>query len=205
MNNVLIEVIKNTFGENKLFSFDEIPNGKASSKFHQSDIKDLVSSGLIKRHSYGLYYLPGKRLSNEPSVADAVERAFIHDSKKVFGFYGDNSYLFVLLKKIPSNEIVVYSNKATSGKKNIFRFGQRITVKKPYYHVTGENATLNGFLTYLTTSPFATVERDYSLLANYIRLEHFAAQDVLDLLPSFPSKTADKLLKSGLYKCLWKH
>lgn len=205
MSDSLLDIIKRSFGENSLFGLDEIVVPKSFSGSVSKEMAKLVEDGAVGKYAYGLYFLQSKKPNLSPSFADAVQISYISNSQNVYGFYGDESYLDFLLKKKPSNNVVVYSNKATSGKKKIFRFGQRITVKKPYCKITKENATLNGFLSYLTFASMNDIERGYSLLADYIREEHFAAQDVLDLLASFPSKTANKLLRSGLYKCLWKH
>lgn len=187
-----------------LFNLDDLADG-GSIPAARKRLASLLAAGAIKRFAYGLYYVPGNSTDSGALSSLAIEKTYVGAPDNAFGFYGGPSYLQFLLKNTPTESVIVYSNKATSGKKTIYRFSKRFTVKKPYLEVTKDNATLNAFLTYIATTPLDEVKGNSFLLANYIREQHFAAPDVLSVLSSFPSKVADKLLQSELYKCLWKH
>ena len=97
------------------------------------------------------------------------------------------------------------TNRATSGKKNVYMFEKRFTLRKPYYKIDRYNMTTNAFLSYIAMTPLSEIKKNYSILANYARREHLSANDVMDMAEHFPAKTASKLLSSDLYRSLWKH
>ena len=109
-------------------------------------------------------------------------------------------------KKISlEDHIEIMTNRATSGKKNVYMFEKRFTLRKPYYKIDKYNMTTNAFLSYIAMTPLAEIKKNYPLLANYCRKEHLSAADVMNMAQYFPTKTASKLLSSDLYRSLWKH
>ena len=99
----------------------------------------------------------------------------------------------------------IMTNKATSGKKTIYVFSKRITLRKPYFTINKNNISINSFLSYLSFAPLDEVKQNYSLLANYIRSNQLSANDVMKMATLFPAKTSTKLLATDLYRSLWKH
>ena len=140
------------------------------------DFNRRVKSGEIIRYSYGMYYIPGQGV---PESSDAIALRYISNDKEVYGFYTGDCFLkCVNGAKISVNDkIELMTNKATSGKKKVYMFGRR----------------------------FIKIKQNYSVLADYIKKTHLAANDVMEMAPHFPAKTASKLLASDLYRSLWKH
>lgn len=205
MSNDLSSIIQTTFKENQLFSFQEIPLKGLAKDEAKKDLRRLIENGSIKRFGSGLFYLPSKDPSETPTVQEAVSKRYITNGTDVYGFYYGRGFISHLLLQKPSDQLDLYTNSATSNKKSVFCLGRRLTIRKPYYPINRQNAALNAFLTFLTVMTIDEIAVNYSILANYIRQEHLSAQDAVDLLEKFPAKTADKLLRSGLYKNLWKH
>jgi hypothetical protein len=103
------------------------------------------------------------------------------------------------------DHLEIMTNKATSGKKTIYVFSKRITLRKPYFTINKNNISINSFLSYLSFAPLDEVKQNYSLLANYIRSNQLSANDVMKMATLFPAKTSTKLLATDLYRSLWKH
>ena len=168
------------------------------------DFNRRVKNGDIIRYSYGMFYIPGQGI---PESSDAIALRYISNDKEVYGFYTGDCFLkCVNGAKISVNDkIELMTNKATSGKKKVYMFGRRFILRKPYYPIDKNNVSLNAFLTYITMTPLFKIKQNYSVLADYIKKTHLAANDVMEMAPHFPAKTASKLLASDLYRSLWKH
>ncbi len=170
----------------------------------KEELLRLSKAGLIKRFSYGVYFLPG---NGEPSAIGAIELRYIQNGENVFGFYTGTSFISYILGRTPSldSKIEIMTNRATSGKKSVYMFSKRFILRRPYFEITKENVSLNAFLSYVSMTSLTDIKINYSVLANYIRKEHLSANDVMVATDSFPSKTASKLLATDLYRSLWKH
>ena len=204
MKDNLLSIIKSEFEENDLFSSADIRTKSMTEAAKKEELVRLVKSGDIKRYSYGFYYIPGR---GQPDPSNAIELRYISHGKEIYGFYTGECFLMAINgQKISVNEKVeIMTNKATSGKKSVYMFGKRFTLRKPYYPVDKNNVTLNAFLSYIAMTPLSRLKENYSILADYIKRAHLGANDVMEMASYYPAKTASKLLASDLYRSLWKH
>jgi hypothetical protein len=132
---------------------------------------------------------------------------YLTDGNDVYGFFTGSDFLGSLMGRRVSlqDHLEIMTNKATSGKKTIYVFSKRISLRKPYFTINKNNISINSFLSYLSFAPLDEVKQNYSLLANYIRSNQLSANDVMKMATAFPTKTSAKLLASDLYRSLWKH
>lgn len=203
MKDKILKFIKSNFKENDIFSASEIKLNGVDQLTISKALSSLVLSKDIYHLSYGFYCLS---IPDEDSLIKGLYKRYIIDDKKVFGVFGGDNYLNNLLgKKLDLNNLVIYSNKVTSGKKNIYIFKHRIVFHKPYVEITSDNAEVLGLLTYVTTASEKELKFNFPILSSMIKKNHLNADEVIDLTPYFPSKTFSKLLKSNLYRQLWKH
>jgi hypothetical protein len=202
----LIDKLKVQFTPNQLFSLDQIKEKKLTRAALKESLLRLTKNGSVKRFGYGLYYLPGEQI-NAPLQSQAIEIRYIASQEDVYGFYTGANFLDGIIGKRPDpvKPLEIMTNKATSGKKSIFVFSRRITLRKPYFTINKKNVFLNSFLSYVSLSTLEEINQNYSLLANYIRTNQLSANDVMRLATYFPAKTSTKLLASDLYRSLWKH
>lgn len=203
----LLKSIKSKFKQLELFSIeDAIPNGSNYDSSKQ-ELFRLNKNGTVAKYGRGLYYLPSNDGLMKPSPIDALTRQYVRSNGHVIGFYFGDAFIPGFLgQKIPdSDHFEIMTNKATSGKKCVYLFSKRVTLRKPYFSIDDENAVLNSFLSYIAFAPLPLLQQNYSLLANYIRTNHLSANDVIALIPYFPDKTFAKLLSTDLYRSLWKH
>ncbi len=168
------------------------------------DFNRRVKSGEVLRYANGMYYVPGEGI---PESSEAIALRYISNDKEVYGFYTGDCFLKSIngANISVNDKIEIMTNKATSGKKKLYMFGKRFVLRKPYYPIDKNNVSLNAFLTYITMTPLFKIKQNYSILADYIKKAHLAANDVIEMSPHFPAKTASKLLASDLYRSLWKH
>lgn len=204
MQSKLLQNIQKKFAPSELFFLSDIHDKDMTDAAVKEELLRLTKSKDLNRYSYGVYYLPGKE---EPSALKAIELRYLSKDNNVYGFYTGENFINVLKgKKITiEDRIEIMTNKATSGKKNVYMFEKRFTLRKPYYKIDKYNMTTNSFLSYISMTPLPEMKKNYSLLANYARKEHLSAVDVMEMAQFFPSKTAAKLLASDLYRSLWKH
>ncbi len=203
---LLIDYIKDNFTENTPFSPSEIKIKQMSDDAIKMELSRLYKKGALKKVSRGLYYIPGSDKSL-PSSIDLIEKSYIGSGDNVFGFYMGPLYIKSILGQRPleSDHICIMSNKMSSGKRDIYRFKKKISLRKPYFTIEKSNVEINGFLTYLATASYEDIQTNFPILSNYIRANHLSANDVIKLTPYFPSKMTSKLLSSDLYRSLWKH
>lgn len=204
MQSKLLINIQKKFKPSELFFLSDIHDKNMSDAAVKEEFLRLTKTKEINRYSYGVYYIPGL---SEPSALKAIELRYISKDSDIYGFYTGENFLNILRGKKISLEdhIEIMTNRATSGKKNVYMFEKRFTLRKPYYKIDKYNMTTNAFLSYIAMTPLSEIKKNYSLLANYCRKEHLSASDVMNMAQYFPTKTASKLLSSDLYRSLWKH
>lgn len=204
MQSKLFLTITKKFEPSELFFLSDIHDKNMTDAAVKEELLRLTKSGDLARYSYGVYYIPGK---DSPSALKAIELRYIQKGNDIYGFYTGGNFINALKgKKISlDDKIEIMTNRATSGKKNVYMFEKRFTLRKPYYKIDRYNTTTNAFLSYIAMTPLSEIKKNYSILANYARREHLSANDVMDMAEHFPAKTASKLLSSDLYRSLWKH
>ena len=202
-----IDKLKRQFQPNKLFLFNEIKEKGLTEAALKEELLRLTKTGEVKRFAYGIYYLPDPKGSVPPTALEAITLRYLTDGNEVYGFFTGSDFLGSLMGRRVSlqDHLEIMTNKATSGKKTIYVFSKRISLRKPYFTINKNNISINSFLSYLSTAPLDEVKQNYSLLANYIRSNQLSANDVMKMATAFPSKTSTKLLASDLYRSLWKH
>ena len=202
----LIEEIQDKYEPLKLFFPADITVKGMTDEAVKTELHRLAEKGAIERYAYGLYYLPGKR-GEEPSAIDAITIRYLQDGDDVYGFYtGDNFIKTILGNPVTIDDhLEIMTNRATSGKKNVFMFGKRFILRKPYVPIKRDNVALNAFLSYIAMTELKTIKANYSLLSNFIKKEHLSALEVMKSTDYYPSKTMSKLLASDLYRSLWRH
>jgi hypothetical protein len=207
MISTLLKLIKNYFEINQLFSASDIPLKNVSRDALKEDLSRLMKANELSRFSKGLYYLSDVKNGTRPSCYDALAKRYLNNGKETIGFYSGPQFPLLIASLPPKDTlpIYVYTNKATSGKRSVFLFSRRVELRKPYLPVAKNNVLINSFLTYLAITPIEDIEQNHSVLANFIRANQLSANDVMSLVPCFPAKTFSKLLKSDLYRSLWKH
>ena len=207
MANDLLSKIQKQFEPNQLFAIADINDSKLDPATLKQRVVSLARDGKLVHFSYGFYYIPGKITDPAPSSLDAIESRYLGSGKNIIGFYTGLNYLEHLKGIRPSLDepMELMTNKATSGKKTIYIFQKRLTLRKPYYKIDSKNVNLNSFLSFIALAPLSLIKENYSILSNYIKKNQLSANDVMDLAAYFPAKTASKLLSSDLYRSLWKH
>jgi|LAHS01.1.fsa_nt_gb hypothetical protein len=207
MSMQFIDKLKRQFQPNKLFLFNEIKEKGLTEAALKEELLRLTKTGEVKRFAYGIYYLPDPKGSVPPTALEAITLRYLTDGNEVYGFFTGSDFLGSLMGRRVSlqDHLEIMTNKATSGKKTIYVFSKRISLRKPYFTINKNNISINSFLSYLSTAPLDEVKQNYSLLANYIRSNQLSANDVMKMATAFPTKTSAKLLASDLYRSLWKH
>jgi len=207
MAKTLYSSIKSTIGSDTLFTLDDVSKLKDTTpEAIKEEMSRLSKIGQVKRLGYGVYVIPTGKLTEDILESKFIAFRYIGSGKNINGFLYGKCYVGGLLNEtLPKTGLEIVTNKATSGKKSIFQFGQRIVLRKPFVKVDSSNVTLVSFLTYVSQASKEDIKHYYPILANLVREEHLSAIETSAILPSFPSKTAKVLLAEGFYKLMWRH
>jgi hypothetical protein len=127
----------------------------------------LTKKARLNAYGYGIYYLPDPK--EDKRSANALEAITLALSDRREG------HLWLLHRiRLPGglmgrrvslqDHLEIMTNKATSGKKTIYVFSKRITLRKPYFTINKNNISINSFLSYLSFAPLEEVKQNYSLL-----------------------------------------
>lgn len=207
MAKTLYSSIKQTIGADTLFTLDDVSKLKdTTDNAIKEEMSRLAKVGQVKRLGYGVYIIPTGKLTDDILESKFIAFRYLGSGKNVIGFLYGKCYIGGLLNEtLPKTGLEIVTNKATSGKKAIFQFGQRIVLRKPFVAVNSSNVTLLAFLTYVSQASKEDIKHYYPVLANLVREEHLSAIETSSLLPFFPAKTAKILLAEGFYKLMWRH
>lgn len=207
MAKTLYSSIKSTIGSDTLFTLDDVSKLKDTTpEAIKEEMSRLSKIGQVKRLGYGVYVIPTGKLTEDILESKFIAFRYIGSGKNINGFLYGKCYVGGLLNEtLPKTGLEIVTNKATSGKKSIFQFGQRIVLRKPFVKVDSSNVNLVSFLTYVSQASKEDIKHYYPILANLVREEHLSAIETSTILPSFPSKTAKVLLAEGFYKLMWRH
>lgn len=203
MNELILNYIKKKIGKNNPFSPQNLlGTGLKISEIRQS-LNSLVKSKNLKHLGYGTYVLNAGSYTYETAISER----YILAAGNNIGFYAGKNFKNSLLDMDPDfkEQIDIYTNKATSGKKTIYSFERRITIRKPYLPITNDNLAINLLLTYLTANDDTTIKENLPILQSFCRRKHLTADEAMKYGKFFPAKATKRLFLYDIYRSLWKH
>lgn len=188
------------FAIKPLISTNEFPSGAID---RQAYIKRLVQEGEVVPIAYGLYR--GKD-ARDPTFREVVEFRYIGGSKNPTGFWAGTSFRELLHGRDPTAlmEPEVITEKSTSGRKRTLLMGRNLTLRKPWAPIEKRTLAANAFLSYLVLGDVGELQKEASLLRNYIRRNQIGTEEISALSPHFPAKASKRLVELGLHKVLWR-
>ena len=163
------------------------------------NIEKAISSGFLARYDRGVYYIPKSgRFGKVPLSAQAVvERKYITDGKKVFGYYSGQTLenKAGLSEQVPA-VLEITTNASSKRVRSLGAFGgwKDVVIRKPRCKVTSDNVDALRFLDAVTALPLANLNE--AELVNLKSLANAAGRDKAFAYASFyPAKTSKKLIE----------
>ena len=196
----LYESLLNCFGYNEPFKTSEIQFEDYSKEKICMEMTKLCKKGKVVRFETGIYYIPrtnkfGTVIFNQSKV---VEKKYIKDGDKVFGYYSGTELEYRLgLSKVKPNTIVIYTNGETTRMRRVMVGSQRIVLRKPRTKIDKHNAPVLCFLELMNGIDVETLdEYKRKLISDYINENRITQKQITKYIPYFPDKTCRNLIES---------
>ena len=138
----VIQTIFNPSLINKPLFIEDFVNEETNYDTAKTLLSNYVKSGDIKRYSQGIYYIPRKTILGYSTISfeSIIERKYISDDNKVFGYYSGMSLLNTigLSSQVPNIPEITTNNEATRKRK--VKIGKRsVIVRRSEIEINNDN------------------------------------------------------------------
>ena len=138
----VIQTIFNPSLINKPLFIEDFVNEDTNYDTAKTLLSNYVKSGDIKRYSQGIYYIPTKTILGYSTISfeSIIERKYISDDNKVFGYYSGMSLLNIigLSSQVPNVPEITTNNEATRKRK--VKIGKRsVIVRRSEIEINNDN------------------------------------------------------------------
>lgn len=138
----VIQTIFNPSLINKPLFIEDFVNEDTNYDTAKTLLSNYVKSGDIKRYSQGIYYIPRKTILGYSTISfeSIIERKYISDDNKVFGYYSGMSLLNIigLSSQVPNVPEITTNNEATRKRK--VKIGKRsVIVRRSEIEINNDN------------------------------------------------------------------
>lgn len=138
----VLQTIFNPSLINKPLFIEDFVNEETNYDTAKTLLSNYVKSGDIKRYSQGIYYIPTKTILGYSTISfeSIIERKYISDDNKVFGYYSGMSLLNTigLSSQVPNIPEITTNNEATRKRK--VKIGKRsVIVRRSETEINNDN------------------------------------------------------------------
>ena len=138
----VLQTIFNPSLINKPLFIEDFVNEETNYDTAKTLLSNYVKSGDIKRYSQGIYYIPTKTILGYSTISfeSIIERKYISDDNKVFGYYSGMSLLNIigLSSQVPNIPEITTNNEATRKRK--VKIGKRsVIVRRSEIEINNDN------------------------------------------------------------------
>ena len=138
----VLQTIFNPSLINKPLFIEDFVNEETNYDTAKTLLSNYVKTGDIKRYSQGIYYIPTKTILGYSTISfeSIIERKYISDNNKVFGYYSGMSLLNTigLSSQVPNIPEITTNNEATRKRK--VKIGKRsVIVRRSEIEINNDN------------------------------------------------------------------
>ena len=138
----VLQTIFNPSLINKPLFIEDFVNENTNYDTAKTLLSNYVKTGDIKRYSQGIYYIPKKTVLGYSTISfeSIIERKYICDDNKVFGYYSGMSLLNMvgLSSQVPNIPEITTNNEAT--RKRTVKIGKRtVIVRRSQIEINNDN------------------------------------------------------------------
>lgn len=211
MSAIQTQMIKR-FGYNQPIFLDEIKTffdkKDYSKKYIFKIVKSLVDNQKMQKYAQGVYYIPTQTSFgySELDPIKVVEKKYIQNNGKVFGFYTGLALLnnYNLTTQVP-NKLEIITNKETNIKREVKIGNTIVIVRKPKIKIDNKNVKYYELLELLSNSSLNTIKDNLNVYLNYIKNNNIEMNALLDLAAIYSLKVLRKIYLSEIKKnVIWK-
>lgn len=198
----LMKILVERYGYNEPIFVNEIKVEEYSRASIFQTLKRLTDSGELIRFDAGVYYIPTKTIMGTSVInpRKVMEKRFISSAGKTYGYYSgltlENN--LGLSTQVP-NIIEIVSNKESAKVRDIKIGNQTVRIRKARTEINETNAVTLQFLDLMNRIELSGMDdREKKNLNKYIKSKKLTRMDLFKYTRFFPTKTASKIIESGI-------
>ena len=169
----MIERLALKYGENApIFADDILATMREYTKARVYQlIAAAIDAGQLVRFDQGIYYIPTKTIfgPSKLNVGDVIERLYLRDGNKVYGFYSGLAVLNKLgiTEQMP-NVIEIVTNNESARIREVTIGKQKVILRKARAPINADNINVLQVLELMNGLKGKYDENDYCILRDYI-------------------------------------
>lgn len=185
----VLQTIFNSSLINKPLFIEDFVNEDTNYDTAKTLLSNYVKTGDIKRYSQGIYYIPKKTVLGYSTISfeSIIERKYISDNNKVFGYYSGMSLLNTigLSSQVPNIPEITTNNEATRKRK--VKIGKRnVIVRKSAIEINNDNYLYLQFFDIFRYADPNVIEENKNNIINFFdnnKLDYNKLIEIEKLLP----------------------
>lgn len=187
---------------NKPLFIEDFVNEETNYDTAKTLLSNYVRTGDIKRYSQGVYYIPKKTvLGYSPlSFESIIERKYIFEDKKIFGYYSGNSLLNMigLSTQVPNIPEITTNNEATRKRK--VKIGKRyVIVRKSDIEINNDNVLYLQFLDIFRYADIEQIKENKDKVASFFDENRLKFKKLIEYEKLVPMKLRKALRRSEIF------
>lgn len=195
----MIERLALKYGENvPIFANDILATMREYTKARVYQlIAAAIDAGQLVRFDQGIYYIPTKTIfgPSKLNVGDVIERLYLRDGNKVYGFYSGLAVLNKLgiTEQMP-NVMEIVTNNESARIREVTIGTQKVILRKARALINAENINVLQVLELMNGLKGKYDENDYCILRDYIDSLEVNLQEIQRYCRYYPAKALKNYL-----------
>ena len=198
----LLLELRSKYEPNEPIILDQIKSDTYSYDTIKSMLSNYVRSGKIRRFTNGVYYFPKNGILGEmiPSYNDYLERKYIENQNKVFGYYTGLSLLNMigLSTQVP-NVREITTNIETNKKRKVSIRSRYVILRKPLVKITKSNYRYLQFIDIFRFADIETIRTNRDKIITFAKQNQLKKSVLLDMVLAMSNKATTTILEEGFY------
>ena len=187
---------------NKPLFIEDFVNEETNYDTAKTLLSNYVKTGDIRRYSQGIYYIPKKTVLGYSSLSfeSIIERKYIFEDKKVFGYYSGNSLLNMigLSTQVPNIPEITTNNEATRKRK--VKIGKRyVIVRKSDIEINNDNVLYLQFLDIFRYADIEQIKENKDKVASFFDENRLKFKKLIEYEKLVPMKLRKALRRSEIF------
>lgn len=198
----VIQTIFNPSLINKPLFIEDFVNEETNYDTAKTLLSNYVKSGDIKRYSQGIYYIPTKTILGYSTISfeSIIERKYISDDNKVFGYYSGMSLLNTigLSSQVPNIPEITTNNEATRKRK--VKIGKRsVIVRRSEIEINNDNYLYLQFFDIFRYGDQKAIEDNKNNIINFFDNNKLDYNKLIEIEKLLPMKIRKIFRRSKIY------
>ena len=198
----VIQTIFNPSLINKPLFIEDFVNEETNYDTAKTLLSNYVKSGDIKRYSQGIYYIPTKTILGYSTISfeSIIERKYISDDNKVFGYYSGMSLLNTigLSSQVPNIPEITTNNEATRKRK--VKIGKRsVIIRRSEIEINNDNYLYLQFFDIFRYGDQKAIEENKNNVIKFFDDNKLKLNKLMEIEKLLPMKIRKIFRRSKIY------